>query len=147
MAIWFHTQNIAFNLKKKNLHKSWIRSVIKSHARLPGSISYIFSSNTSLREMNRAYLNHDYFTDVITFDYSEGNVISGDVFISIDRVRLNARIYDESFEEELKRVMIHGVLHLLGFGDATDVEKQQMRKLENDALHLWLKGDKYDSGI
>lgn len=93
------------------------------------------------------YLNHDYFTDVITFDYSEGNVISGDVFISIDRVRLNARIYDEGFEEELKRVMIHGVLHLLGFGDATDVEKQQMRKLENDALHLWLKGDKYDSGI
>ena len=147
MAIRFHISEIKFNLKNKNLHKSWIGSVIKSHDRVPGAISYIFTSNTSLREMNRSYLNHDYFTDVITFDYSEGNLISGDIFISVDQVGINAGIYDESFDEEIKRVMIHGVLHLIGFGDGTDVEKSRMRKLENEALHLWSKGKENDSGI
>jgi len=141
VAILFHTQEIEFNPKNKNLHKSWIKSCIAIHSRIPGSISFIFTSNASLREMNREYLNHDYFTDVITFDYSEGKYISGDIFISIDQVKINAGIYNENFEEELKRVMIHGVLHLIGFGDATDVEKAQMRKLENDALHLLLKGE------
>jgi len=141
VAIRFHTQEIEFNLKNKNLHKSWIKSCIASFSRIPGSINFIFTSNSSLREMNREYLNHDFFTDVITFDFSEGKHISGDVFISIDQVKINSGIYKENFTEELKRVMIHGVLHLLGFGDATDVEKAQMRKLENDALHLWLKGD------
>ncbi len=97
--------------------------------------------------MNREYLNHDYFTDVITFDYSEESVISGDIFISVDQVKINAGIFNEAFEEELKRVMIHGVLHLIGFDDATDEEKAGMRKLENEALHLWLKGDSNDSGI
>ncbi len=91
--------------------------------------------------MNRDYLNHDYFTDVITFDYSEGDLVSGDVFISIDQVQINAGIYNERFDEELKRVMIHGVLHLIGFGDKTKQEKDRMRKMENDALHLWLKGE------
>ncbi len=141
MAILFFTQEIEFNLKNKNLHKSWIKSCITAYARIPGSISFIFTSNASLREKNREYLNHDYFTDVITFDYSEGQVISGDIFISIDQVKINSGVYNELFEEELNRVMIHGVLHLIGFDDATDVEKAQMRKLENDALHLWLKGD------
>ncbi len=147
MSIRFYSQEIEFKLKNKNLHKSWIRICIAAHDRIPGEITYIFTSNSSLRGMNREYLNHDYFTDVITFDYSEGDVISGDIFISIDQVRINAGIYNEDLEEELKRVMIHGVLHLIGFGDARDVEKKQMRKLENDALHLWLKGDSDDSGI
>jgi probable rRNA maturation factor len=141
VAILFFTQEIEFNLKNKNLHKSWIKSCITAYSRIPGSISFIFTSNASLREMNQEYLNHDYFTDVITFDYSEGQVISGDIFISIDQVKINSGVYNELFEEELNRVMIHGVLHLIGFDDATDVEKAQMRKLENDALHLWLKGD------
>ncbi len=91
--------------------------------------------------MNREYLNHDYFTDVITFDYSEGDLISGDVFISVDQVKINAGIYGAEIDDELRRVMIHGVLHLLGFEDSTEAEKAQMRKLENDALHLWLKGE------
>ena len=139
MAIRFHTQEIEFNLKNKNLHKSWVKSCIGAYSRIPGAINFIFTSNASLREMNRDYLSHDYFTDVITFDYSEEEVISGDIFISIDQVKINSGIYNELFEEELNRVMIHGVLHLIGFGDETDVEKEQMRKLENDALHLWLK--------
>lgn len=147
MAIRFHSQKINFDLTHKNLHKSWIRSSIAAFDRIPGEISYIFTSNPSLRELNREYLNHDYFTDVITFDYSDEGRISGDIFISIDQVKINAGIYNEDFEEELKRVMIHGVLHLVGFGDATDVEKAEMRKLENEALHLWSKGDSNDSGI
>ena len=141
MAIQFHSLQIKFDLKNKNLQKSWIKRCIDKHARTPGTISYIFTSNLTLREMNRDYLNHDYFTDVITFDYSEGDLVSGDVFISIDQVQINAGIYNESFDEELKRVMIHGVLHLIGFGDKTEQEKDRMRKMENDALHLWLKGE------
>ena len=89
--------------------------------------------------MNREYLNHNYFTDVITFDYSEGEQISGDVFISMEQVRLNAESYKVSVEEELRRVMIHGVLHLMAYGDASHEEQQIMRKKENEALHLWLK--------
>ena len=89
--------------------------------------------------MNREYLNHDYNTDVITFDYTEGDAISGDVFISVDQVRLNAISYSQKFDDELRRVMVHGVLHLIGFGDGTNQEKEKMRKMENEALHLWLK--------
>jgi len=147
VAVRFHISEIHFHLKNKNLYKSWIRNVIEAHNKIQGEISYIFTSNTALRELNRSYLNHDYFTDVITFDYSEGNLISGDIFISIEQVEINAGIYKEDFGEELKRVMIHGVLHLLGIGDGTDVERKRMRKLENEALHLWLKGIKNDSGI
>ena len=88
--------------------------------------------------MNREYLNHNYFTDVITFDYSEGESVSGDIFISIDQVRENAKIFAVTEEEELRRVMIHGVLHLIGFRDSTEAEKKVMQKMENDALHLWL---------
>lgn len=141
MAIRFHSLRINFDLKNKNLHKSWIKRRITTFDRKPGDITFIYTSNFSLREMNREYLNHDYFTDVITFDYSEDDLVSGDVFISIDQVRINAGIYDQDFDEELRRVMIHGVLHLMGFGDASDAEKTQMRNLENDALHLWLKGE------
>ena len=89
--------------------------------------------------MNRDYLNHNYFTDVITFDYTDGIIVSGDVFISIDQVKKNAKIYKVDPDEELRRVMIHGVLHLLGFGDSSETEKKTMRKMENEALHLWLK--------
>lgn len=89
--------------------------------------------------MNREYLNHDYDTDVITFDYTEGDTVSGDVFISVEQVRINARKYEQEFDKELRRVMVHGVLHLIGFGDAEQDEKKLMRKMENDALHLWLK--------
>ncbi len=134
MAIRFHNQDIAFKLKQLNLHKSWIRRVITTHARVPGSINYIFCSNTSIREMNRKYLNHNYFTDVITFDYSEGNFVSGDVFISIDQVRINAGIFHEGFEEELKRVMIHGVLHLAGFDHSTPEEQSEMWMIQDRLL-------------
>ncbi len=113
----------------------------------PDALSFIFTSNERLRLMNQEFLNHNYFTDVITFDYSEGNTISGDVFISIEQVKLNAERYGVSAEEEQRRVMIHGVLHLMGYGDASDEEKQIMRKKENEALNLWLKLSQNDFRI
>lgn len=139
MAIRFHNQELKFDLQNKKLHKSWIKNCIAAHERIAGSVNFIFTSNPRLKEMNQEYLNHNYYTDVITFDYTEGNIISGDVFISVDQVRLNSDTYSQRFEDELRRVMVHGVLHLIGFGDASDPEKERMRKMENEALHLWLK--------
>lgn len=141
MAIRFHSQNFNFILQKKNPHKSWIRTCIVAHGRIAGSINYIFTSNPYLRDINQEYLNHNYFTDVITFDYSDVNLISGDVFISVEQVRINSESYNSGFDDELRRVMIHGVFHLIGFNDESDEEKKVMRKLENDALHLWWKGE------
>ena len=88
--------------------------------------------------MNREYLNHNYFTDVITFDYTDETSVSGDIFISIDQVHENAGLYRVTKEDELRRVVIHGVLHLLGFSDSDEEGEKEMRQLENDALHLWL---------
>lgn len=139
MGISFHSENIQFDLKQKLKHKQWIWKCIETYQRTPGELAYVFTSNEQLLLMNREYLNHNYFTDVITFDYTEGNVISGDVFISLDQVKLNAEIYGTDPVEELRRVMIHGILHLMGLMDATDEEKETMRKKENEALHLWMK--------
>lgn len=139
MSVCFHREKIRFDLKEKIRHKHWIRQCIVTHLKQSGELSIIFTSNEHLRLMNRDYLNHNYFTDVITFDYTDGIIVSGDVFISIDQVKKNAKIYKVDPDEELRRVMIHGVLHLLGFGDSSETEKKTMRKMENEALHLWLK--------
>ncbi|MEN8226957.1 MAG: rRNA maturation RNase YbeY [Bacteroidota bacterium] len=139
MAISFHSEGIPFDLKQKIRHKQWIRSCIKFNKKLPGDFNFIFTSNERLRLMNREYLNHNYFTDVITFDYTKDHTISGDLFISIDQVKKNAEFYGVKADEELRRVMIHGVLHLLGFKDASSGEREIMREKENEALHLWLK--------
>lgn len=139
MAITFHNQGVTFQLAKKNRHKDWIRRSIEVHRKSAGDLAFIFTSNELLLQMNREYLNHNYFTDVITFNYTDGKRISGDIFISVDQVRINAAQYGTHVAQELRRVMIHGVLHLLGFGDDSSGEKRNMRKLEEDALHLWLK--------
>jgi len=139
VAISFHNEGIPFKLKLKNRHKEWIRSVIVSHHKVPGNLTFIFTSNEQLKLMNQEYLNHNYFTDVITFDYTDGNVTSGDVFISLEQVIENAEFYGVATDEELRRVMIHGVLHLIGYRDASFKEKNIMQKKENEALHLWLK--------
>ncbi len=136
MDISFHSEGIRFELKAKIKHKKWIRKWIESHQL---QAEEIFTSNEQLRLMNKKFLNHNYFTDVITFDYSSGKKISGDVFISIDQLRINAEIYGVSNEDEQRRVMIHGVLHLMAYSDSSNEEKETMRKKENEALHLWLK--------
>lgn len=139
MDISFHSEGTTFQLKQKIKHRHWVIHYIKSLRKVPGEISIIFTSNEQLRLMNREYLNHDYFTDVITFDYTDGEKISGDIFISIDQVRINADFYGVHEDDELRRVMIHGVLHLLNFKDSNAEEKRTMHKKENEALHLWLK--------
>ena len=147
MDISFHNEGIRFELKAKIKHKKWIRKWIESHQLQAEEISFVFTSNEQLRLMNKKFLNHNYFTDVISFDYSSGNKISGDVFISIDQLRINADIYGVSIEDERRRVLIHGVLHLMAYSDSSNEEQDTMRKKENEALHLWLKLSQNDFRI
>ena len=113
---------------------SCAKSKIERNNKQLGEISYIFCSDEQLLEINKEFLNHDYYTDIITFDYSEADVISGDLFISIERIKDNAKTLKTSYQEELHRVIIHGVLHLLGYKDKTEVESENMRKLEDECL-------------
>lgn len=139
MPVTFHTEQITFNLRQKLQHKQWIKQWIETQDAVCGNLAYIFTSNKQIRLINLNYLNHNYFTDVITFDYSEGRMIAGDIFISIEQVNMNAESYGTDVEDELRRVMIHGVIHLLGYNDSNVEERETMRYLENEALHLWLK--------
>lgn len=136
MPVYFHTENVQFIFNRRNFIKKWIRLVIEEHHRATGSVNIIFTSNDYLLEINREYLNHNYNTDVITFEYNEEKLISGDIFVSIEQVKINAESFHESFEKELYRVIIHGVLHLLGFKDSTKREKKEMREEEDKALDL-----------
>ena len=137
MAISFSYQLDSFELENPDKIKKWITRIINdAHCRV-GTIGYLFCSDEFLFEANVKYLNHDTLTDIITFDYVESNLISGDIMISVDRVGENARLFDVSFEQELHRVIIHGILHLLGQGDKSDIEAAEMRDKENAALQIW----------
>jgi rRNA maturation RNase YbeY len=129
--IRFFAENISFNLKNRRRIKYWIADAIIGENKIIGEINFIFCSDDYLLDMNRKYLSHDYFTDVITFDFCEGDKISGDIFISIDSVRSNSAKYGQSFANELYRVMIHGILHLCSYGDSTKPETALMRSKEN----------------
>lgn len=139
MPVKFHTDEISFNLGQKLKHKQWINQWIVSQKAVCGELSFIFTGNKQIRLINKKYLNHNHDTDVITFDYGKGDMISGDIFISVEQVRINAESYNTEEEEELRRVMIHGVNHLLGYDDGNEQERESMRQMENEALHLWLK--------
>lgn len=137
MAIYFSSENIHFDLKGKMMVKRWITDIIKAQGKKVGDISYLFCDDAYLIEVNRSYLNHDTYTDIITFDYVEDNLISGDIMISVERVKENAQLFGSTFDQELHRVIIHGILHLLGQGDKTAPEAAQMRKKEEAALAVW----------
>ena len=115
---------------------TWIRQVAATHGKTVGEIAYIFCSDEYILQVNNQYLGHDYYTDVITFDYSEGGKLGGDIFISVDTVRSNARQFGTGYMPELERVIIHGVLHLCGFKDKTPAAKWEMTRQENAALAL-----------
>lgn len=136
MPVTFHTDKTKFNFRQKVLHKQWINSWVESRKATCGSISIIFTSNSNLRLINRDYLNHNYYTDVITFNYNEPGIVSGDIYISVDQVRENSKDLRVTFESEILRVIIHGVLHLLGYNDKSEVEIMEMRKKENEALEM-----------
>lgn len=137
MAIYFSSENIKFDLRGKLKVKKWITDLIKAQNKKVGDISYLFCDDAYLIEVNRTYLDHDTYTDIITFDYVEGDTISGDILISVERVKENAQLFNTTFDQELHRVIIHGVFHLLGQGDKTEAEAAQMRKKEEAALALW----------
>lgn len=139
MPVTFHKEDTEFNLSQKLKHKRWIKAWIESRNHVCGNLAFVITSNVKLRSINQEYLNHKHFTDVITFDYTEGKKLAGDIFISIDQVKMNADSYGTYLEDELRRVMIHGVLHLQGYSDSTKEEKERMRQLENEALLLWMK--------
>ena len=132
--IRYFTEDIDFAFKGKSVHNAWLKAVSEEEGRRLGQISVIFCSDPYLLEINRKYLGHDYYTDIITFDYSEGDTISGDLFISVDTVRSNAEYYSADFKDELDRVIVHGVLHLIGYDDHTDEQTAEMRARENHYL-------------
>ena len=124
-------------IQNKPDYVDWINRVIISEGFSVGQIDYIFCSDEYLLELNKEYLNHDTFTDIITFDYTDGKIISGDIFISTDRVEDNARKFDVEFLNELRRVMSHGILHLAGFGDKSIEEKKIMREKEEEKIKMF----------
>lgn len=135
--ISFNNEDVKFTLKQRMLLKKWIAITIKSKNRNVGEIAFVFCSDEYLLTINKQYLKHDTLTDIITFDYSKEDFkmpVSGDIFISIERVKENAIRFSKSFEEELHRVIIHGILHLLGYKDKTKMAKEKMTEQENVCL-------------
>lgn len=121
---------------KRRETTAWVRRVAGVHGRKVGEIGYMFVSDEGILKINREYLHHDYYTDIITFDYSEGNVINGDIVISLETVQSNAVQFGKSYDDELHRVIIHGILHLCGIGDKLPGERQRMEAAEDEALAL-----------
>ncbi len=126
-----------FKLENPEKYKNWIFKIIKSEGKEIGEIIYTFCDDKFLDQLNQQYLNHKDFTDIISFDATIGNIISGEIFISIERVKENALKYKVSFEEELQRVMAHGILHYCGYDDFSEDEKEKMRKKENEKIKLF----------
>ena len=136
MAIFF-SYELDYELFNEDRYTQWIETIIESESLIVGEISYIFCDDEYLHNINVEYLNHDTLTDIISFDYREGDVISGDIFISIERVRENARDFKVDFQEELLRVMAHGILHYCGYGDKTEKEEELMRSKENEKIRMF----------
>ena len=134
--IRYFQEDIRFELKQKMRNNQWLKMVAGSEMRRLGAVNIIFCSDNYILDVNMKYLQHDYFTDIITFDYCEKDVLSGDLFISIVSVRENARFYGVEFADELDRVMVHGLLHLIGYDDLTEEQTAQMREKENYYLQM-----------
>ena len=134
--ISYQTDGVEMPAIKKRETTEWIKSVAATYSKRIGEIAYIFCSDEKILEVNRQYLQHDYYTDIITFDYCEGTRLSGDLFISLDTVRTNAEQFGSQYETELYRVIIHGVLHLCGINDKGPGEREIMEEAENKALAM-----------
>ena len=136
MKIAYFTEGVAFPPIERGKIRKWVKQVAAIYEQKVGEINYIFCSDEKILEVNREYLQHDYYTDIITFDYSENNCISGDLFISIETVKSNAEKFNTPYNEELSRVIIHGVLHLCGQADKTPEERAIMEEKEGNALKM-----------
>lgn len=136
MAVIYETEGVKMPIIKKRDTTEWIKKVAASYGKRLGDIAYIFCSDEKILEVNRQYLQHDYYTDIITFDYCQGDRISGDLFISIETVQTNSEQFHTSYEEELNRTIIHGILHLCGINDKGPGEREIMEAAENKALSM-----------
>ena len=134
--ISYNTVNVKMPAIRRRDTSAWVKAVAASYGKKVGEIAYIFVDDEEILRVNREYLQHDYYTDIITFDYTEGDTISGDLFISLDTVRTNAEQFDKPYDEELHRVIIHGILHLCGINDKGPGEREQMEAAEDKALAL-----------
>ena len=142
MAIAYYAEEVKLPAIKKKAVGDWIRKVAALYGKRAGDISYIFCSDEKILEVNKQYLQHDYYTDIITFDYSEGTKISGDLFISLDTVKSNSDMFGTNYVEELHRIIIHGVLHLCGINDKRPGEREVVTAKENEALTLLSEEDR-----
>ena len=135
MSIRYFNDGIKFQVQNKRKISEWLKKIITQEGKKTGDLSFIFVSNEIILDINKKFLNHDYYTDIITFDYSTQDSISGEMYISIETVKENAILYGAEFTNELLRVMLHGILHLCGYKDATIAEQQTMRATENNYLN------------
>lgn len=142
MAIAYYAEEVKLPAIKKKAVGNWIKKVAALYGKRTGDISYIFCSDEKILEVNKQYLQHDYYTDIITFDYTEGTKISGDLFISLDTVKSNSDMFGTDYVEELHRIIIHGVLHLCGINDKGPGERDIMTAKENEALTLLPEEDR-----
>ena len=134
--ITYNAENVKFPKIKRRETTAWIKRVAASYGRKVGEIGYLFCDDEKILEVNREYLRHDYYTDIITFDYDEDDIISGDLVISLDTVKSNAELFHKNYDEELHRVIIHGILHLCGINDKGPGEREIMEAAENKALAM-----------
>lgn len=134
--ISYNTENVTMPHLRRREISAWIRRVAIEYGKQVGELAYIFVDDAKILEVNRQYLQHDYYTDIITFDYTEGDVVAGDIFISLDTVRSNSVEQRTDYDEELLRVIIHGVLHLCGLKDKTPADRKKMEAAENKALKM-----------
>ena len=134
--ITYSSENVKFPNIKRRETTAWIRRVAATYGKKVGEVGYLFCDDEHILEVNNEYLGHDYYTDIITFDYCEDDILNGDLVISLDTVRTNAALFHKDYDEELHRVIIHGILHLCGQNDKGPGEREQMEAAENRALAL-----------
>ena len=134
--VTYHFEDTDFQFKNRKFNNMWLKMVIESEIKKLGQVAIVFCSDNYILDINQRYLQHDYFTDIITFDYCDNNLISGDLFISVDSVKENSLFYGVDFETELNRVMVHGILHLIGYDDHSEEDIKVMREKENYYLEM-----------
>jgi rRNA maturation RNase YbeY len=137
-SISFHNEGVGTKTPSKRLLKAWIKEFVSNHGKKVGELAVVFCDDEKILEVNRNFLQHDYYTDIITFDYCEGDIVSGDIYISVERVAENAQIHKVDYSTELLRVLSHGILHLIGFQDKSPKNKKEMTQNEDLCISLFL---------